>query len=148
MKKGILLLVLLVSMVSCENDSLMPSKVTAFINGDTWKSITQVATIVSDKLNITATDAQGRIISMVVNGTSKGTYELNVAKQQCELVYKATPTNSADYYGGVSGTITITAASSTQVSGTFDFVCTRSLVPAESITITNGQFTNLKIINY
>jgi hypothetical protein len=144
MKKGIFLLVLLASMVSCENDSLVPSKVTAFINGDTWKSLTQVATVTGDHLTITATDAQGRILILETSGHTIGTYTLGQTNY-CAGSYKASPTASTDdIYVSTSGTITLTTSGAT-VSGTFDLVCARNLT--ELVTITNGQFTSLKVVS-
>ncbi|MFN8206689.1 MAG: DUF6252 family protein [Bacteroidales bacterium] len=146
MKKILFCLFLISGMIACDSDSII-SKVTAFIDGDTWKSITQVASLTGDKLNITATDSQGRILSLETSGYTKGTYTIGQTNY-CAGSYKASATASTnDIYFSISGTITITSSGSS-VSGTFDLVCAKNANPDDFVTITNGQFTNVRILNH
>jgi hypothetical protein len=145
MKKLFPVLLILVSLISCEKDSALPTKMSAFINGDSWKSVTQISLVQSGTLSITGTDLQGRIIEIVVHGDTKGTYNLSLAEQQCACVYKASISASPeDAFASVTGSVTLTSISSTAVSGTFDFVCKKSLA-SESVEIKSGQFTKLMI---
>jgi hypothetical protein len=142
MKKLIPLLLVIFALMSCEEDSLLPTKMSAFINGDTWKSATQVSLLQSGNLSITGTDLNGRVIEIIIHGNSKGTY--NIVGAQCVCAYKSSLTATGnDVYAGISGSVTLTSASSTTISGTFDFICKRNLT--ETVEITNGQFTNLHV---
>jgi hypothetical protein len=127
---------------------LLADKMSASINGVQWTSITRVAQNFSTYVVIVGTDLSGKTITITVNATAEGTYQLSLTPPatQCGAVYKTTPTASTtDAYISSSGNVVLTKFDKTNklISGTFDFVLRHDL-SGNTVTIANGKFTDLK----
>ncbi len=148
-------LVLSTVFIACDNDddddnntvTYYPS-MSADVDGIAWNAITRVAVRDMGGFNITGTSLDGKVINLTtLTGDSIGTYVLNPPfSNHCGVIYKPT-ISSTNNYIGITATISITAVSSAaqRISGTFNFVAQKSVT--ESVTVTNGTFTDIRYTN-
>jgi hypothetical protein len=148
MRKILFIAVLFVVISSCskDDDSALPTKMSAAIGNAEWSSITRVTVLTDKGFVITGTSLDGKSLSITILGSTEGTYELSLNSVQFGAVYKeSVSTSTGDAYAAISGEVVITNidASSKEISGTFNFVLKKELA-GESISVTGGTFTNLK----
>lgn len=146
MKKVGLVLLAMMLIMSCDEDDiaeLLPS-MSATIDGTDWSASIRSTVSTDDVIVITGTSTVGEVIAVTVLGTSEGTYELSLTDQECSALYKATVNASTDdTYVSATGTVVITEldTSSKKVSGTFSFTMLQGL--STTMTISEGEFSNL-----
>ncbi len=148
MRKILFIAVLFVVVSSCskDDDSALPTKMSATIDNAEWSSITRVTVLTDKGFVITGTSLNGKSLSITILGSTEGTYELSLNSVQFGAVYKESVSSSTeDAYAAISGEVVVTNVdtSSKEISGTFSFVLKKSLA-GESISVTEGTFTNLK----
>ena len=122
----------------------------ANFSGDTWNATEAQAVVSSNSISIGATKADGSTFSILVDGTTAGTYQANAN------IIAYTPSGSTYGYWSVNladttentGSIIITTidAVNHKISGTFEYKgfwsdgTTTSIIPVQ---FTNGVFTNI-----
>lgn len=146
-KAGIIISTLLV-LASCSLeeiiDELAPD-MTAKIDGIEWKASIPYAALEDGKFIITGVSLDGKSISITVNGTNTGNYELNITSVQCTAIYKESTSSSLeDAYIAVSGAVNISAVDTEKktISGTFSFSVMRDIMEP-AVEITGGKFNYL-----
>lgn len=148
MRKTLFIAILIVVISSCskDDDSALPTKMSATIDNAEWSSITRVTVLKDNRFVITGTSLDGKSLSITILGSTEGTYELSLNSVQFGAVYKeSVSTSTDDAYAATSGEVVLTNidTSSKEISGTFSFVLRKSLTE-NSISVTEGTFTNLK----
>jgi hypothetical protein len=143
-------LALMLLAMSCKKDagSVIPTKMSATIDGKSWDSLlrTTIWQTNSNTFVITGTSLTGEILVVTTYGSTAGTYELSVlpVKAQCAGSYKASATTSSgDIYVSSAGTVVLSKVDKTakKISGTFSFTLVKNL--SDTKTVTNGVFTDL-----
>ena len=146
----ITLFVVLFSLNSCDDDNntiknALTASMSATIDGNSWTAVTRVTVRESGKFNITGTSIDGQVINLTTFSDSVKTYTLQPpTSMQFSGLYNPDATAPAtDNYLATTGTVTITSIDETnkKVSGTFEFTGKKNLT--ESVSITNGTFSNL-----
>jgi len=125
--------------------SASPGTMTAQVNGAAWTAtVVKRAFFSSGLLTVQGSDGS-RIITIVVRTSTTGSFSLAVGNGLGHnALYTVVPAcNWATGLGG-SGTVTISAISASNVSGTFSFTGISNISGTAPATITNGQF-NLPI---
>lgn len=161
-----LAVVLSTSMISCSGDdsggevvppTALEGQITANVGGANFASITQgttavkVATGNAYTITVQGTDLGGKNLQLILNGVdgTTGTYEIGV-DTTISAIGTYTEVNTTTFTsqswiapyedGGVSGSITITEISDTNIKGTFEFKA-RNQEDAQDIKqITGGSF--------
>jgi hypothetical protein len=144
---------------SCDkvNEVLALPSMTATVDGVSWTSIFRATVLFQSNgvFSITGTpDASENVDKAIIlstNGTTVGTYELNLVggPTDCAVAYKKTAgaaSGSADYYVAHTATIAVTEVNTDKqrISGTFSATLVPSNDPlGTEIKITNGKFENL-----
>lgn len=123
----------------------------AFIDGEEWKTLMPVTTLENERIFIVGTSAAGKILEITIDGDQAGTYNLSAQplETKCNAIYKASATaNMDDTYISTSGTVTIDNIddSNKKLSGTFSFTL-RKDVSVETVQITGGIFNNIKYLS-
>lgn len=173
MKKTSIILIILSAFLaftfsSCKDDDgdgipdILNTKLTMKINGTEWKSMfRQTNLAVKDNFKvftILATNGvsktEGSSILITIRGDEEKSYDLSTTivggALECEIVYKESYSASTDdAFVGSSGTVTLTEidTENKKISGTFEFTVHRSSNVQETLTITDGQFQDLRYTN-
>jgi hypothetical protein len=148
MKKIILFISVLITIISCskDDDLSLKASMSATIDSTEWKTVTRVTVLNDEKFIITGTDLTGKSLSITIFGNTEGTYQISTGSIQFAGVYKESLSTSADdAYLATSGEVELTDVntSSKEISGTFNMVLRKSLTD-DTIVITEGTFKNLK----
>lgn len=119
---------------------------TATINGAAYTGVNIVGAYSSGTLSITSQDAQSRVITITATGlTGTGQFSVSFGNQGGRLVQMVDPgvgLFSTSYLGG-SGTVTLTTATLSRVTGTFSFIAYTSAGTGAGnrvVTVQNGSF--------
>lgn len=96
---------------------------------------------------------QGEYIALLIRGADEKSYSLNVSldngKYQCEALYRKNGSgDTTNVYIGKSGTITITNLDEKhkKVSGTFSMSMVNKNDASKTLSVTDGQFSDLSYI--
>jgi hypothetical protein len=120
---------------------------TAQVSGSAWTAtIVKRAFTSGGLLTIQGSDGS-RLITIVARASATGSYSLAFANGLGHNALYTTVSPAANWstaLQGGNGTITITAMSATNVTGTFTFTATSPNAGTAAIQATNGQF-NLPI---
>ena len=123
---------------------------TALVDGVAYTGVINASTLTNGSLNIASNNAALTLsVNFATSGAAVGTTSINAASP---LVMQVMTTNGSNVTGvwiasviGGSGTLTISALSSSGVSGTFSFVgipsTTSGIVTVGNKTVTSGVFT-------
>jgi uncharacterized protein DUF6252 len=158
MKKTLILstiFIMCLSFYSCEeaSDILPIGKMEASIDGTAWKAITRVALLESENFNLTGTSTDGDIISIVILGSTTGTYELEVGMSGVDAkvagFYKpAAAVSESDNYVITKATVVLSEVNTSdkKISGTFVLEVSKleGTTSLATIQITNGIFEDMK----
>ena len=148
MKKAGIIISTLLLLSSCTLEEILDElspDMTAKLDGTEWKATVPYAVLEDGKFIITGLSMSGETVSITVNGSESGTYNLNLTSAQCAAVYKESTENSLDdAYYAVSGKIILSRVDPDQktVSGTFNFSVIRDITEP-AIEITEGKFSDL-----
>jgi hypothetical protein len=157
-KIGIILSItaLLILTYSCTKENaeeiaplISSSSMTAKVASTDWSAITRVTKHYSnlDMFVITGTSTDGEILAITVKGDQVGTYSsttsMDSLNAQVGAVWK--PSTSENYVSK-SGTVKISEINTNdlKISGTYSFEVVNSTNINDIISITEGQFENLK----
>lgn len=157
--------VLSTSIISCSGDDegnpvppvALEGQITASVGGNNFTSITQgttavkVATGDAYTITIQGTDLGGRQIQLILNGVdgTTGTYEISpeasISAIGTYIEINTTTFTSQTWVApfensGVTGSITITEISDTNIKGTFNFTARNQEDAQDSKAITGGSF--------
>jgi len=132
---------------SCDkSEELLNSGMSAEIDGVKWESLTRVTTMNEEKITITGTSSNKKIITITIWDVTTGTYNVSTSTSSgCQAVYKESADASIeDTYVSASGFTKVTEINTTEkrISGTFEFKLARGL--NDILQLENGVFTNLK----
>jgi hypothetical protein len=120
-----------------------PGTMTAQVNGSAWTAtVVKRAFVNSGLVTIQGSDGS-RIITIVARASAAGAYSLAVGNgigHNALYTVISPAANWSTALTGGTGTITITAISATNVSGTFIFTATSSVSGTAPAQITAGQF--------
>jgi hypothetical protein len=139
-------ILLMPAFITCSKDggsSIIPTKLSAKINGVAWQSLVNVTTKSSGYFFITGTSLDQKILNITIKGTTPGTYTLQTGSLGFEALYAESATASlADKYVAISGTVTLSKVDDTnhKISGTFNFNMTKL---TQNLTVTEGVFNDL-----
>jgi hypothetical protein len=148
MKKVGTIIVIILLLTSCSLEEIineLAPDMTAKINGTEWKASIPYSVIEDDKYILTGISLNGKSISITINGTSSGIYELSLTSTQCTAIYKESTSNSLDdAYLAISGVVNLSAVDTDEktISGTFSFTVIRDITES-AIEITEGKFSYL-----
>jgi hypothetical protein len=119
---------------------------TATINGAPFTGATVVGAYLGGNLTVNAHNGQGRSISINAQGVNAGSpFNLNVGNQWsalAQMVDATLGTFSTGYLGG-SGTVTLTTATLSRITGTFSLIAYTGAgtgLGSAVITVQNGTF--------
>lgn len=153
----VVIFIIAFSIYSCEKakDAIPVGKMEASIDGSSWKALTRLTILESDFFTITGTSANGDVVSIIIMGTTEGTYSLDIsvtgAETQVGGFYKpASAMGDSDNYIITKATVVLSDVDSStkKISGTFELTVTKTEIVGgssiESLEITNGIFDNLK----
>lgn len=153
MKKKGLILLLIISLFSfhaCDEDSgekitnVLTASMTAEVDGVEWKAVTRVTVLEMGKFNISGTSLDGKLINITSFSDEAKEYLLDPPTIQFSAVFNPNATQpSTDNYIAATGNLNITSINTDKktISGTFTFEGIKNLT--ESVSVTNGIFTNL-----
>jgi len=158
MRKFIILTTIILvnlSFFSCEEakDALPIGKMEASIDGVAWEAITRVAILESGFYSLTGTSTNGDIISIVIYGTTTGTYELDVSMSDVDAkvagFYKpAAAASESDNYIITKATVILSEVNTgdKKISGTFELEVSKleGTTSLDTKEITNGSFEDVK----
>jgi hypothetical protein len=148
MKKAVFIISTLLLFSGCSLEEILDEiapDMTAKIDGLEWKASFPYSALDDDKFIVTGVSLSGESISITINSTASGNYELSLMSAECAAIYKKTTSSSLDdAYLAISGNVTLTEVNTEQktISGTFSFSVKRGLTEPV-INITEGKFEYL-----
>lgn len=154
------LLIGLLVLSACGEDSLLPNKMTAKIDGEEWKAITRNATLSGETFIISGISTDGRSVVLTIRGATEGTYNLAFStgsvSGECAAAFVPIGIDSEtseNAYGSVQGSVTISNIDKTnnKISGIFNFKMVKNseitnltdLLSVDVLEITEGEFNDL-----
>ncbi|HBS88285.1 MAG: hypothetical protein A2W91_17790 [Bacteroidetes bacterium GWF2_38_335] len=143
----VIFLLLIIAFSGCRNDEDFESSMNATAEGSEWCTITRIAEL--DQNNhfiITGTSEDEKVIILTVYGDEEDTYTLFADSTKVEFsatFVRNIEENPEEVYTATSGEVIITKHKKREhrISGSFHFNAT---APEGNISITNGEFENLK----
>lgn len=131
-----------------DNSSLAIGEMKMTVDGT---EVTTSTTVVSEpsfnfsQMLIQATSGTTRV-SLTCNDITEGTYLIDVNNLYTpgsfgNATYSPNYSDILDQYGSVSGSITLSEVTASTVSGTFNFVASKS--GAQNVSVTSGEFYKL-----
>ena len=106
-----------------------------FLSANCYVPITGSIVVIEGFSGTSSTSTSYPRISLAIQGYTKttGTFPINQSGTGVTAAYYTSSTNNVN---GISGSVTITSASTTSIVGTFNFICT------DSTKVEGGSFTS------
>lgn len=155
MKKNILFITvcfsaLFVTINSCTKEDKEEVKeavigtMNADIAGVAWFADAPGGNVTTDRITVTGVSAK-KSIALTVEGAKTGTYIISISSISAAVLVANTDSASNKTYVSKSGTIVVSDINTTskRISGSYNFKAFSTNLK-DSITVSSGQFTNLK----
>ena len=141
-------------------DTIFPDKMSATINDTAWTSVTRATTKQLNRFIINGVSTSGKTLNITINGSAKGTYNLNInvltdtLSANMSAFYKRSATTSInDIYYASRGSVTLSDVNTTDkvISGTFNMTMFKAdtdnaFIKTDSVIVESGVFDGIKYI--
>ncbi len=155
MKKNLLQITLFVSAIFLINNSCtkedqeevkeaVAGTMNADIAGVAWTADAPVGNVSSDRITVTGVGTK-KSIALTIEGVATGTYNISISSITGGVLVTNTDSATTKTYVSKSGKIVISDINTTskRISGFYDFKAFSTNLK-DSVTVSSGQFTNLK----
>ena len=139
--------ILLITLAGCEDNGTLSYRMSATIDGNSWRTLSPLTVLEEGYFVITGTSTSGEVINITIKGMSTGTYKSS--ETNCVGLYYYANQDSNSGYISTSGTVELTDVNTgaKKISGAFSFLLKKDL-SEETVEISNGVFDNVSYIEY